>query len=93
MQTYIDIFIENFIKGIPNLLTALVIIIVSLYFAKILSRIIKRVLETRKTPEGVTQLLTELTKVSVIVIGVLTALQRFFDVPMPSLPSPNVMRK
>ena len=42
MQTYIDIFIENFIKGIPNLLTALVIIIVSLYFAKILSRIIKR---------------------------------------------------
>ena len=80
MQAYIDTFIENFIKGIPNLLTALVIIIASLYFAGVLGRIIKRVLKTRQAPEGVTHLLAELTKVSVIVIGVITALQRFFDV-------------
>lgn len=80
MQTYIDIFIENFIKGIPNLFTASVIFIASLYFANILGRIIKRVLRTRKAPEGVTHLLSEVVKVSVIVVGMITALQRFFDV-------------
>ena len=80
MQTYIDIFIENFIKGIPNLLTALAIFIVSLYIAKVLSKVVKRVLKVRKAPEGVTHLLAELARVSVIVIGTITALQRFFDV-------------
>jgi len=80
MQTYIDTFIENFIKGLPNLLTALVIFVASLYFAGVLGKIIRRVLNARKAPEGVTHLLSELSRVSVIVIGVITALQRFFDV-------------
>jgi small conductance mechanosensitive channel len=80
MENYLDTFIENFITGIPNLLTALVIFVVSLYLAQGLGRVVKRVLERRKAPEGVTQLLAELTRVSVIVIGGITALQRFFDV-------------
>ena len=80
METYIDIFIENLIKGIPNLLTALAIFIASLYVGRILSRIVDRVLKLRKAPEGVTQLLVDVTRVSVIVIGTITALQRFFDV-------------
>jgi len=80
MGTYFDAFIENFIKGIPNLLTALAIFVVSLYLARGLSRVIKRVLERRKAPEGVIQLLAELTRVSVIAIGGITALQMFFDV-------------
>lgn len=80
MGTLFDTFIENFIKGIPNLLTALAIFVVSLYLARGLSRLVRRVLERRKAPEGVTQLLAELTRVSVIAIGGITALQRFFDV-------------
>lgn len=80
MQTYIDTFLENLIKGIPNLLTALLILVASIYLGRVLSKLLKRVLETRKAPEGVTHLLTELTRVSVIVIGTITALQRFFDV-------------
>ncbi len=80
MQDYIDTFIDNLIRGIPNLLTALAIFVVGVYVARVLSRIVQRVLERRKAPEGVTQLLAELTRVSVIVIGVITALQRFFDV-------------
>ena len=80
MENYINTFIDNLIKGIPNLLTALVILVVSLYFARVLSRIIQRVLKARKAPEGVTQLLADTIRVSVIVIGVVTALQRFFDV-------------
>ena len=80
MQTYIDIFIDNLIKGIPNLLTALGIFVVSIYFAKVSSRVLTRVLKVRKAPEGVTQLLAQLAFGAVIVFGVITALQRFFDV-------------
>lgn len=80
MENFIDTFIENFINGIPNLLTALAIFVISLYLARGLSRVVRRVLERRKAPEGVTQLLAELTRVSVIAIGGITALQRFFDV-------------
>ena len=80
MQNYINTFIDNLIKGIPNLITAVVIFIVSLYFARALSRIIGRVLKARSAPAGVTQLLMQLMYGSVVVIGVVTALQRFFDV-------------
>jgi small conductance mechanosensitive channel len=80
MQNYIDIFIDNFIKGIPNLVTALGIFVVGIYLAKALSKILTRVLKVRKAPEGVTQLLAQLAYSVVIVFGVITALQRFFDV-------------
>jgi len=80
MQNYIDIFIDNLIKGIPNLLTALGIFVVSIYLARVLSRVLRRVLKTREAPEGVTQLLGQLAYGAVVVFGVITAMQRFFDV-------------
>jgi small conductance mechanosensitive channel len=80
MQTIIDTFIENIIKGLPNLLTALLILIGTLYLARILSRILRRVLAVRKAPEGVTHLLTQLAYGAIMVFGVITAMQRFFDV-------------
>lgn len=80
MEGYLNTFIDNLIKGIPNLLTALAIFIVSLYFARMLAGIIRRVLQARKAPEGVTRLLADITRITVIVIGMITALQRFFDV-------------
>jgi small conductance mechanosensitive channel len=73
-------FIENFLSGIPNLLTALVIFIGSVYLARILSNLVRRVLERRKAPPGVTHLLAELVLWSVVAAGTVTALQRFFDV-------------
>ncbi len=80
MGAYLDTFAENFIRGIPNLLTALVIFAVSLYLARGASRVVRRVLARRKAPEGVSQLLAELTRVCLIAIGGITALERFFDV-------------
>jgi len=80
MQNYIDIFVDNLIKGIPNLLTALGIVVVSIYLARVLSRVLKRVLKAREAPEGVSHLLAQLAYGAVIVFGVITALQRFFDV-------------
>lgn len=79
-ENYIETFIDNLIKGIPNLLTALAILLASIYLATLFSRLVQRVLKTRKAPEGVTRLLADITRITVIVIGVITALQRFFDV-------------
>lgn len=80
MQNYINLFIDALIKGIPNLLAALGIFIVGIYFARVLSRIINRVLKVRSAPAGVTQILAQLAYWTVIVIAAITALQRFFDV-------------
>src|SRR4030095_5366937 len=80
MQNYINLFIDGLIKGMPNLLTALLIFIACIYFARILSRIVQRILKKRNAPEGVTQLLAQLGYGIIVVIGTITALQRFFDV-------------
>jgi small conductance mechanosensitive channel len=73
-------FIAWFIEGTPRLLTALVIFVFSLYLARILSNILRRVLERRRAPAGVVQLLGQLTLWSIIVAGTITALQQFFEV-------------
>ncbi|NWG33912.1 MAG: mechanosensitive ion channel [Chloroflexi bacterium] len=80
MENYLDTFIDNLIGSIPNLLTALTIFIVSAYFARLLSRLVARVLSARDAPLGVTRLLADLIRVTVTTFGVITALQRFFDV-------------
>src|ERR687891_2098139 len=80
MEDYWPNFVDSFIKGIPNLLTALAIFIVSLYLARILSNILRRALQRRRAPAGVIHLLAELTLWSVIVAGIISALQRFFNV-------------
>lgn len=80
METYFKTFVDNFINGIPNLVTALLIFVVSLYLARIVGRVIRRVLKVRSAPEGVTHLLAQLAHGAVIVFGAITALQRFFDV-------------
>ena len=80
MQNFLSRFIENFVGGFPNLLTALAIFIVSLYLARIISNILRRVLRRQKAPEGVTHLLSQLILWTVITLGAITAIQRFFNV-------------
>lgn len=80
MQEYVDNFVEAFILGIPNLLVALAIFVVSLYLAKVASNLIRRVLVKRNAPVSVTHLLAQLTLWTIIVAGTITALQRFFNV-------------
>lgn len=80
MENYWQKFIENFMTGIPNLLTALAIFIVSLYLARILSNLIRRVLRRRRAPEGVAHLLGQLALWTVVIAGAITALERFFPV-------------
>lgn len=80
MENYIETFVENFINGIPNLLTALLIFIVGVYFGRVLGNLVRRVLMVRQAPEGVIHLLSQLTRWTIVVIAGITALQRFFDV-------------
>lgn len=80
MQEYLNLFIDGFILAIPKLLGALLIFVVSLYVARILSNILRRVLNRRRAPAGVTHILAQLTLWAVIIAGTITALQRFFDV-------------
>lgn len=80
MQDLVNSFIDNFILGIPNLLTALVIFVVSLYLARVLSNLLRRVLIRRQAPQSVTHLLSQLTLWTIVVAGTITAMQRFFNV-------------
>ena len=80
MEVYWQSFVDSFMQGIPNLLTALAIFIVSLYLARILSNVLRRALQRRRAPAGVVHILAQLTLWSVIVAGTISALQRFFNV-------------
>lgn len=80
MPDYFNQLIDKMIAALPNLLTAILIFVVSLYVARLLSNMLKKVLKSRKADPEITQLLAQLTRWSIIVIGTITALQRFFDV-------------
>lgn len=80
MQTYLEQLSEDVIEAIPTLLTAILIFVASLYLGKLLSRLLVNVLERRKADPGVTNLLGQIIRWSIIVAGVITALQQFFNV-------------
>lgn len=80
MQLYLNRFFETLIVNLPNLLTSIVIFFASIYIARILSDILRRLLQARRVAVGVTHLLAQITRWAIIIFGSLTALQRFFDV-------------
>jgi len=80
MENYWNQFVAWFLAGTPRLLTALVIFVLSLYLARILSNVLRDVLQKRRAPAGVVQLLAQLTLWAIIVAGTITALQQFFPV-------------
>lgn len=80
MQAFFEQMTESMIQAIPNIVTALLILIVSVYLARMLSRLLLKVLRSRKADVEVTHLLGQITFWSIIVAGVITALQRFFNV-------------
>jgi small conductance mechanosensitive channel len=80
MAQYFDQFLAIFINGTPKILAALVIFVVSLYVARLVSNLLRRVLQRRHAPAGVVQLLGQLALWSIVMAGVITALQQFVDV-------------
>lgn len=80
MKVFFDSMIDGFIAGFPNFLTALVIFVASLYIARLVGGVLRRALSRGKAPLNVTNLLAQLARWTIILIGTITALQRFFDV-------------
>src|SRR5215510_3944668 len=80
MQFYLDQFVAFFIASTPKLFTALIIFVLSLYVARLISNLLRRVLQRRRAPAGVVQLLGQLALWSIMVAGIITALQQFVDV-------------
>jgi len=73
-------FLENIHPAIPNIVTALLIFIGSLILARILRNMLDRVLQTRGVDKEISILLGQLLYWGVMIFGIITALQRFFDV-------------
>jgi small conductance mechanosensitive channel len=80
MHYYLDQLIAWFLRATPKLLSALIIFVLSLYLARIVSNFLRRILQRRRAPAGVVQLLSQLVLWSIIVAGTISALQQFFQV-------------
>ena len=57
MPEYLNQFIDKVIEELPNIATALLIFVASIYVAKLLSNLLKRVLERREADHEVTHLI------------------------------------
>jgi len=80
MPEYLSQFLDEVTIAIPNVLIAILIFVVSLYAASLISKSLTKVLRSRKVDAEITLLLSKLTRWGIIVIGIMAALQRFFDV-------------
>jgi small conductance mechanosensitive channel len=80
MPEYFNPLIEKVVDSLPNILTAILIVVAGIYLAKLLSNLLTKVLKRREADHEVTLLLATITRWSIIVAGIITALQRFFDV-------------
>jgi small conductance mechanosensitive channel len=80
MQEYFSSLIEDFANSVPTIFSAFLILIVSYYGGVLLSRLLRRVLERQNAEAGVTHLLTKTLKWTIIILGFITALQKFFNV-------------
>lgn len=80
MPEFLNPLVEQIVEAVPDILTAVLIIVGSWYLASLLSNLLKRVLTKRDADLEVTLLLVKLTRWSIIALGIVTALQRFFDV-------------
>ncbi|MGE5375119.1 MAG: mechanosensitive ion channel family protein [Bacteroidota bacterium] len=80
MQAYLESLREVLLSFFLNLFAALVILIIALYLARFLSSLLRKMLDQKKIPLGVIQLFSQLAYWTIIVCGVILALQRFFNV-------------
>ena len=80
MQPYFEQWRDEIIAAIPTILTALAIFLVSIYAARLLSRVLTRIMERRRTQASVANLIVQVTRWALITVGVIAALQQFFNV-------------
>jgi small-conductance mechanosensitive channel len=68
------------INAVPNILAALIIFLASIYFARLVSNLTRKVLQRRNIAAYITNLLAQTIRWTILIIGLVTALQQFFNV-------------
>ncbi len=83
MNNFLDNLVEilntwwqNFVDNLPSLITGLIIFLLSLYLARLFSRMVKRVMKRRNEDKELTVLMTRLVRWGVIGLGILLALEQ-----------------
>ena len=71
---------DELLKSVPNIIIALLILVLSFYLSKFLSKLLVRALERQHAANGVSRLLSQLLRASIMAFGIVAALQRFFNV-------------
>lgn len=80
MQNYLTHWADQILGGVPNLLAAVLIFVLFLFLARLASRLLRGVLQRHGTVNHLVELLARLVYWTLVTVGVVTALQRFFDV-------------
>ena len=80
MEQYLAQILDTVLRSIPNLMTALVILLLGLYLARLIGNLLSKALSKRNTSPGVTHLLSQTLRWVIVTFGIISALQRFFDV-------------
>lgn len=80
MQDFFSMLVDSFVKFVPNIFAAIFILVIGYYGGALLGRFLHSVLTRRNVDAGVTHLLSRTVKWIIISLGVIVALQRFFNV-------------
>lgn len=71
---------SQFINALPNVALAIIIFLVSVFLARLLTALLRDLLERKGAVNHVVELLSHLVYWTIVLVGLVTALQRFFDV-------------
>jgi len=80
MNTFWLAWQKGLLDLLPKILLALVLFVASLYLARLVSQLVKRLLARREVNSGAENLISETVRWSIIVYGTIMALQQFADV-------------
>src|SRR6266540_7297448 len=80
MQGFFYQYIDLALVYILRILTAILILILSLYVARVLGNLSRKALERRTISPSITHLLSQILSWTIITFGIITALQQFFNV-------------
>ena len=80
MELNLEKLLEGLLALVPNILSALAILLLSIYAGNLIAKLLRRALEKRDSAPGTAQLLSQIARWTIVTFGIITALQRFFDV-------------
>ena len=68
--------LAGFLLFLPRMLAAMVLFVITLYLAAWISKLIKRILEKRRTDPGITLLVYHVTRWTIVILGTISALRQ-----------------